>query len=238
MQLKKILWVFPKGSRNGQKIPKIKIYEKRQVNHKTREAFISEIEKIDWAYKLSEETTNLTKNKLVPEIEILSLYLKGDSVSDSVIQTIDKAIPFPIIFELHRYHTKPESHEVCYIASHTTPYTVEEGPTLKWRFSDYINSDWVNVTESIHNGLAKELPIVSSLQGLYESLLAQLVPIKKIEHETLEQTFFRLAEIKKLEQKLSKLNSQKKKEKQFNRRVAINEKIKELQVQIKQLSDL
>ena len=67
-----------------------------------RERFVSEVQEINWAYKLAASTINLPATDAVPEIQIFQILAKGEDVSEPVLAAIDKSIPFPIIFEISR----------------------------------------------------------------------------------------------------------------------------------------
>ncbi len=49
---------------------------------------------------LPRETLNLPPPR-PPEIQVIHLTPKGDSIHDDVLRAIDRAIPFPLIFEIH-----------------------------------------------------------------------------------------------------------------------------------------
>ena len=96
------LYRWPEAARFGRVVPKGKFYEQRTVPAAVREKFVSEVQRITWAYKLAENTINLSGSSAVREIQVFQIDAKNDDVSEPVLTTIDKAIRTPIIFEVTR----------------------------------------------------------------------------------------------------------------------------------------
>ena len=63
------------------------------------------LEQIVWQYKLAPETVNLKPSRAVPEIQVFRITLKTGELKHDVLYCIDRAIPFPILFEV-RYEEK------------------------------------------------------------------------------------------------------------------------------------
>ena len=51
--MSEVLWQWPTQTSVGRVVPKTKFYEKAKVSTRVREAFVSEVERITWAHKLS-----------------------------------------------------------------------------------------------------------------------------------------------------------------------------------------
>ncbi|HBQ6958111.1 TPA: DUF4391 domain-containing protein, partial [Klebsiella pneumoniae] len=94
------LYAWPKQAAFGRVVPKSKIYEHATASAALRERFVQQVEQINWAYKLAPETVNLPATPAVAEIQVFRLGLKGASLDHEVLKAIDRAIPFPLIFEL------------------------------------------------------------------------------------------------------------------------------------------
>ncbi|MEY8215508.1 MAG: DUF4391 domain-containing protein, partial [Colwellia sp.] len=89
------------------------------------------------------------------------------------------------------------------------------------------------------------LPPATNLQGLYHQLFEALMPqtdngplLGQSSKRTLEQKLAALAEISALNKKLSQIKNKRDKEKQFNRRLALNDQFKTLALQLKKLKAL
>ena len=262
MEAKRIHWQFPPKAKFGRSVPKSKIYEHGKVKQRTKDQFVTHIEKIEWAYKLAESTINLTACEEVPEIQVFRLYLKdiehsvdtegisGLGLSNDVLSAIDSAIPFPIIFEIHRGHGDSGNHKMCYAACHKTPkYSSAKSNTTSqktgsqkadkqiaaWHCSDYVSSEWVKLESGVYESKATTLPALTSLAALYRYFLAELSPVEPSANEDIGETMERIEQIKALKSQVEKLKNKQKKEQQFNRRVEINRQIKELGEQVQKL---
>ena len=95
---------YPRQTNFGRIVPKDKIYTNANVSTALKNRFIDQVERITWAHKLAPETLNLTATKSVPEIEIIRIRCKQAELHQDVLKAIDKAIPFPLIFELSLIH--------------------------------------------------------------------------------------------------------------------------------------
>lgn len=257
MEAKQIRWQFPPKAKFGRSVPKSKIYEHGKVKQRTKDQFVTHIEKIEWAYKLAESTINLTACEEVPEIQVFRLYLKDieqssatDGISDlgiskEILLAIDSAIPFPIIFEIHRGHGNSRNHQMCYAACHKRPKyssTKSSSTTQKkerrivtWHCSDYVASEWIKPESGVSERKATSLPTVTSLAALYRYFLAVLSPVEPSANENIGETLERIEQIKALKSHIDKLKNKQKKEQQFNRRVEFNQQIKELGTQAQKL---
>src|SRR5690348_3901122 len=94
------LFEYPKKAHFGRVLPKSKIYEYAGATAKLKESFVRQVDQITWQYKLAPETINVPATKDVPEIQIFGIALKTRELKEDVLRSIDKAIPFPIIYEL------------------------------------------------------------------------------------------------------------------------------------------
>ncbi len=86
-------------------IPKEKFYTKTDVSGKTKQLFVSEVEKITWTNKLAPSTLNISPGKLL-ELQIFEITLKTNDISESVLKHIDKFIPYPILFIATRNNSR------------------------------------------------------------------------------------------------------------------------------------
>ena len=219
-------WQFPAQANFDQIIPKEKIYQQVSAGKALKERFVEEVEQIRWAYKLAPATINLPKSDDVPELEVIAITLKGETLADDVLAAIDKAIPLPLLFELKRQWGETE--QIRYAAAFKRR---SEADATKWLCSEYLFSEWLDVksTEAV------QLPMVLNLAELYQRMLATLLPIPPRESETIEQTLARLAEINSQQKKLMQLKKKVAAEKQFNRKVELNRQFKALQQRLNQL---
>ena len=219
-------WQFPAQAEFGSIIPKEKIYQQVAAGKALKDKFIEEVEQIRWAYKLATSTINLPGSDDVPELEIITITLKGETLAAEVLAAIDKAIPLPLFFELKRQWG--DSEQIRYAAAFKRR---SEADASKWVCSEYLFSEWLD-SDSVE---AMPLPMAINLPDLYQQMLAILLPIPPREAETIEHTLTRLAEINSYQKKLGLLKKKVSAEKQFNRKVELNRQVKTLQQILSQL---
>lgn len=219
-------WQFPAQAEFGLIIPKEKIYQQVAAGKALKDKFVEEVEQIRWAYKLATSTINLLGSDDVPELEVITITLKGETLADDVLSAIDKAIPLPLLFELKRQWGDGE--QIRYAAAFKRR---SEADASKWVCSEYLFSQWLD-SDSVE---VVPLPMAINLPELYQQMLATLLPIPPREAETIEQTLARLAEINNYQKKLGLLKKKVAAEKQFNRKVDLNRQVKILHNKLDQL---
>ena len=220
-----MLFDYPTKARFGRKIPKSKLYENASVNTKLKDKFVNQIEKIVWQYKLAPDTLNLDATNKVPEIQIFDIFLKTKEVDQALLEVIDKAIPLPIIFQIHK------GNKVKIKAAYKRP---SESANNKWVIESYFESEWLD------KDVAKQpMPQALDLGKLYEQLLKSLMPVEVTSSkttQTLDEQVGIINQINSLQKELDKLNSKYKKEKQRNRQFEINKQIKLKQKELNHLT--
>lgn len=217
-----VLFDYPKSAAFGRVLPKNKIYENASPSTAVKNLFVRQVEQIAWQFKLAPETVNLKGTRSVPEIEIFSVSLKGGELKTDVLRCIDQAIPFPILFEL-RYEGKIRT-----IAAFKRP---SDADSSKWVVSDYFESAWLP-----SEAPRTPLPVVLDLEVLYGHLLTPLMPFPARLGEGLKARVERMEQIRSRQRELEKCESRLCKEKQFNRKVAINAELRILKQEIKTLT--
>lgn len=216
-----VLYDFPKHAAFGHMLAKTKIYEHSTPNSEVKELFVREVEKIVWAYKLSPATINLPASEGVQEIQVFTIILRTGALAEEVLQTIDKAIPSPILFHLS-YKGKSR-----YMAAYKRP---SEADKSKWVVSSYFETKWISDSSD-----KMELPVVLNMGALYQTLLKNIIPLPSKKNETLNELVTRVDNLRMKERKAAKIEFRMKKEKQFNRRVELNRSLNELKQEIEEL---
>jgi len=219
-----VLFDYPTKARVANKLPKNKLYENASVNTKLKDKFVNQIEKIVWQYKLAPNTLNLDATDKVSEIQIFDVFLKTKEVDQVLLEVIDKAIPLPIIFQIHK------GNKVKIKAAYKRP---SESANNKWVIESYFESEWLD------KDTAKQpMPQALDLGKLYEQILKSLMPAEVISgktSQTIDQQVSMIKQINLLQKELDKLNSKYKKEKQANRQFEIHKQIKLTQSQLDNL---
>jgi len=245
--LPKIHWRFPETAKFGRVIPKEKLYQQAGVNPPLKQLFTDQVSQIKWAYKLAENTINLAKTEQVDEIEVIQIKLKTGELDQQVLAAIDRAIPHPTLFVLHR--EKQDGTEIAYIAAHKQKVATKIKE--KWQQSQYLQSEWLKSKDLENN----PLPTATHLQGLYEQLLNAFIPaetlntvsdiagdyvidtVQTTKAKTIDEKLADLAEIEALNKKIQQVKTKRDKEKQFNRRRELNDKFKALKQRVAKLQN-
>lgn len=80
-------------------VSKEKIYSHGDVNSSVKRKFIDQIDKIVWSNKISPQTLNVSSGQY-DEIEVFQIYLKNGQIDNKVLNIIDGAIPYLVLFVL------------------------------------------------------------------------------------------------------------------------------------------
>lgn len=208
------LFSFPAQARVARVVPKSKIYEHGAVSSSLRDKFVRQVEQITWAYKLAPETVNLPARSGVAEIQVFDITQKTAELDEDVLRAIDRAIPLPIIFQLHH------EQRTRMVAAFKRPSEADAG---KWVIDGYFAGSWLPADSK-----RQPLPVALDLQGLYEQLLRSLLPSPARPDESLPEQLQRLNRLRSLHSEHTKLDTRLHKEKQFNRKVALNAQLREI----------
>ena len=138
-----------------------------------------------------------------------------------VLRTIDKAIPFPTIFQL-KYNDQ--------LQIKSAYKRVSESDNSKWIVDSYFSTAWLP-----EDTQKQKLPIVLNLEKLYEEIIKSLMPIKLQENKPLKEQIEDVNKIQLLQKQYAQLKSKRDKEKQFNKKVELNKELKELKNKIQEL---
>lgn len=221
------LFQYPAQAGFHRVIPKTKIFAHASPSRSMRDRFARDVAQIVWEYKLAPETVNLPNQPAVPEIQVFSLHLKpaaGDALDEGLLRCIDKAIQFPIFFEVFA------ADHVRQLAAYKRP---SEADAAKWVVGDYFATPWLPVT--VERG---PLPVALDLATLYEQMLRTLIPTQAREGESLQALVERHAVIRSRESEQRKLAARLQREVQFNRKVEINAQLRTLQAELSALSSV
>ncbi|MGB4209639.1 MAG: DUF4391 domain-containing protein [Thermovirgaceae bacterium] len=214
-------FAFPKKAFVGRMLPKNRIYEHASPTKVLKELFVREVDRITWSYKLSPETVNLPAGDRVKEFQVFTVSLKTDLLKKEILQAIDKAIPSPIIYEI------TFRDRMRYAASFKRP---SESDRSGWVVSGCFESEWMN-----QNVPKVPLPVLLDLESLYHYLLRGIIGLKERPDENIEELVQRAERIAVLEREANLMALGLERERQFNRKVEINSKLKTLRSRIEEL---
>lgn len=236
------LYDWPRAAAFGRVIPKNKIYEHAGANTALKDLFVREVDQILWSYKLAPETINLAATKSVVEIQVFRILQREPALTQCVLSAIDRAIPFPLIFE------REYAGRIKLAAAYKR---LSGSDSTKWVLGDdYFESDWLP-----EDAPRAAMPVALNMGSLYERLLSPLVEgqtvrlgsgiaeaqqapfisAAAIEPVSLESRIARAEAIKAKTREVERINARIAREKQFNKRVAINAVLRAAREELKRL---
>ena len=197
---------LPKHTVVNKSIPK-NAFDK-YTNTKQKKLFVDVVDKIKWQNKISKETVNLP-GKDIEEIQVFEIQLRRKDKIETLLDIIDKSIPYHIIFILM------VGNEIMISVSkkHIHP-TNEDQSVIDWTFrSNWIAKDKfsfeLNLKESVDSVFSD---ICFQVSGKKFSLLGDL-----IDHEQ---------KVREIENEINKIRGAIKRAKQFNKKVDLNLRLK------------
>ena len=178
------------------------------TNTKQKKGFTDKILRITWTHKLSADTINLDGTD-ISEIQLFKIELKEFSTITPIIEIIDKAIPYPIIFWV-------QHEDYVYLSTSAKhPHPIKEDiAVIDWTFT----TNW-------SKGKAIEqyqLNLKQSLDAIFKDFCLQLAGKTDLKSQSLGVIVEQEQAINALEKEITKLKGQVKKSKQFNRKVELN----------------
>ena len=197
----------------NKKIPKQKFYEKLDISNRIQQMFVTEIETVYWTHKLSPETLNVNPGENVAEIQVFEITLKERRVSDNLIATIDREIPYHLVFVL-RYRDQAQ----LVIGYKEESKSREDN----FKVNSYYHTDWTD-----YGKLTLEIEGLD-LDRIYENFIFQIAgdALNIEEAEDIRDAVMIAKEIDSLETYIAKLEKKIQKEKQFKLKVKINQELR------------
>lgn len=218
------MFAYPKQAEFNRVLPKSKIYAHARPGKAVKALFVSQIGEIVWKYKLSPETINLPARHGISEIQVFEIALKAEELHEDVLRTIDKAIPFPILFQL------THGDRIRFAISYKRP---SDADSSKWVIEASFATDWQPVSQE-----RPSLPVALDLASLYEQVIRLHLPLPQRKGESLRDQVNRHASIQAKIRESQILEGRLKKEKQFNRKVEVNAALRTLNEEIASLQTL
>ena len=214
---------FPKTTEFNRLIPKQKFYDNINVSSELKKVFVEQIKNIYWKNKIATSTTNLAPGNSVTELEVLEIRLKGPLLDESLLKQIDKEIPYHILFML--------SYKGKYQAWIGYKENNDSGKNA-FKVNGYYHTEWMS---------EDELPI--KLEGLniddvYENLVRQIAGTRldsNLNDDSLKVAVERDNQRQQIKKQIEKLESQIRKEKQLNKQMLLNNDLKKLKKQLREV---
>lgn len=213
---------FPPSSIVDRLIAKTKLLENANASPRIKKLLTDQVKQLRWHAKLSPSTIKLTATPAVPEIQIFHIILKSNNISPDLLDWIDKAIPQPIFFIIH----SPQD-QTAHSASYKRP---SEADASQWVTGSRFTTPFTTAAETL------PLPTALDLSYLYAAIFARLLPLPPREKEPLPTHIERCNSYLTLQLQISQLSSKIRREKQFNRKVLLNQELHSLKDQIRKLT--
>jgi hypothetical protein len=172
--------------------------------------FKAELETVDtitWLYKISADTADFRHGDEIDEMQVFAMTFKGGKADQRALSAIQKAIPYPILF-----------------IAHGRSYFTVEGELFE---SDkaFLCGDALTIDKRS-----------SKLTGLYEDIAAVFIPIKRRDSESISELVERYKHIAVLDREIAALKRKVDTEKQPNKRMELNDELKQLKTEREQLN--
>ena len=211
---------LPSRTKFGRVVPKNAFDE--YTNTKQKKLFTEDIQRITWTHKLSPVTINL-EAKDIEEIQVFKIELKEQTDILKILEIINKAIPYHIIFWV-------EFKDQAYIstaAKHPHPAN-ENISVIDWTFT----SDWFLTSQCPYTFNLK-----SSLDEVYKDFCVQLTGKPDLSKKSMESILLEQQKTDQLKKDISKLKAAIRKSKQFNEKVELNMKLKSLEKELSEYEE-
>ena len=212
---------FPLSTEFNKRIPKQKFYKNLSVSPILKRIFVEQIRVIWWRNKIAPSTMNLAAGETVTEIEVFEVCLSTPQLDEAVLRQIDKEIPYHILFFLE-YEGKYQA---------WTAYKEAAGSgTNAFKVGTYYHTDWM-----------EEAALPLKLDGLntdkvYENFVRQIAgEALSGAGETLKESVERDKRRQELQKQIAILQVKVRREKQLNKQVELNTKLKQLRRQLDKL---
>jgi hypothetical protein len=213
---------WPEAAKVDRLIPKQLLYAEANASAAVKQRFIDEVQRVRWACKLGEESLRLSPGETVTEIQVFVIELKGSDLHNSLLVSIDRAIPSQVIFELRREAGRGAEQAM------TAAYKRSGGKT---KIADYFRTAWTGADQP-----RVPLPAALDMDGLYDQLLGGLFPYPMRPSEDLSAALERMSRIRSLGREISALEKRVRTEAQFNRKVELRNQLRTRQADLDDLT--
>ena len=213
---------FPATTEFGKRIPKQKFYENIDITPVLKRVFVEQIRLIYWRNKLAATTLNLATGETVTEIEVFEVRLNTQQLDEAFLRQIDKEIPYHVLFIL-----TCEGKAQAWIGYKEAAASGSSA----FKVSRYYHTEWMpeNELQFRVDGL--------SMDAVYENLVRQIAgdALSSEPGETIKESVERNEAKRQLEKRIATLETKMRKEKQLNRRIEYNAKLKKLRKELEEI---
>ena len=234
---------FPKECKVDRVIPKKDFYE---AGFKTsdKNIFTNNVKQIKWLYYLKEDNIQIPpytdEEKDYTELEVLTLTLKKDNKIERICELIHRFIPYPILLII-TYHEKT----MLSVAHKRNSKNEEDAVTLTdMRYTDWIEDETpTEFALKLIDNLKFENLDKQNMYTLYSDIVNKIIQYNGSRYAG-EELSIPVEKIKEINNQIISLNKkieiikyEIKKETQFNKKLEMNMKIKDMKNEIEKLEE-
>ena len=238
---------IPDDCRLGKRIFKKLFHENSQLGATDKKAFKDDINKVIWMFKLEPNSVSIpaftNDEREYLEVAVLQVDCKTQKRSSRIAQIIHRAIPYPLMI-VFSYESS-----ILISLAHKRFSQSEKGAIVA---DEFHNSDWIDLTSpsDVQTSFIESLKLTSlphtNLFAFYGGVIDRMTALDcsrltgawSLKENPQDYALRResIAKCRELEAEISGLRAEIKKEEQFNRRVELNVKIKELEASLDELT--
>ncbi len=227
---------IPRACEVSQKIYKKHFIDNLNLSKSQSKLLSSKVSEIKWLYTIKPDNSNIQsyqdEDREYLEIAFIHVTLASTKQSDAIIEIIQK-IPYPLVLLL----TFESLLQIS--LAHKR---INKSDTTKLTIQEYLSTPWIDLQnpKEVEKGFVASLSFdnldIKNLYRLYQDYASKLIALKssmisgtytdKIDAEKHKEL---LSKIEVLEIEIKSIKSQIKNETQFNEKVALNMRLKELE---------
>lgn len=222
----------------GNKIDKKALYENADLSTNEKRWLKDDVERITWEYRIANDTVNIRgyvdDSVDYSEIQVIRIKLRTGTHARNIADLILKSMPYPLVIIM--------SHEekVMIVGAHVH---INQNDRSRLTVEEPVRSKWLSIDDDLLEILNMSSPGPSDLRQLYTGFINSLMRLN-ISEERGSETIIEAAASKEVLNKLNiidrdikRLTTDLRNEDHFNRQVELNGRIKNLQMERKQLLD-
>ena len=213
---------FPTETIVDSVVPKTKFYRFMEVNPRMKAHFVNDVTRIDWLYKLSPDTLNVTATDDMKEIEVFVATLKDGDCPTDLFTFIDTNMPRHLVFILQ--HGNNSMLLINYKQWKDDTHT-------QFRITQMFASPWVP-TSSLQLNIDGQ-----SLPRIYDNFVAQISGIGEHKAGSMEDIVALRQKINKQEAELQKLEKRMRREPQVDIQMEMHKQVRQMRKQLAELKE-
>ncbi|MHC1772105.1 MAG: DUF4391 domain-containing protein [Flexilinea sp.] len=224
---------FPKITEFNKRIPKQKFYENLSITPELKRIFVEQIKEIVWRNKLAPATLNIVPGEMITELEVFLIRLNQKDLDRRILKLIDREIPYHILFLLE-YESSVQAWIGYKEAGRQGSFKVDSYYHTEWEISDQLDLKLNGLSlDAIYENLIRQIgkfdmdePIAAETTGINEE------PGIYIHNNGIRDQIKLHQRRDKISKQIDALETKVRNEKQFNRKVELNNELKILKKEL------